>query len=1164
MDWPGLKKKKKIEAKEEKKEPEEEKKEMKYSDKSLKKLRRFLTTEFKFGSSIDKMMLMVETLCDDKADFFTRARAVVTFVIELNFAMEKLSRDNHNLQKLLGALGKIGDVFQAFKKVLNEKGAMMTIFNALKTLYDPKSSDKDKALAMVEIAKNWSSANAQRKEVTELLKMALGKNKNQKLVMKNYSKLLENLSTENVKAVQKNINGKLLKDLDKNTLKKLGSMVDDTGESGLKVLKYIDSPDQLKTMLKAMDEVKDVGSKKAFANMLEEAAKEGGPKALRGALAPKELGKLKQIMGILEVVPEKDFALKTLLKYDEDTLKLLVKNGIKEDPLLGKTLTTMAKNPDAAVSPATVKKILGVLGNVVEFLGLKAGKKTMKIAMKNLLKIIPALGAMPSLLDAYKMTSIAAKTKSSEIRFLALLNGFVNGLDGVLSILEAFPPFQVAIPVGIGLAVVELVLGVIVDAMWEQEKAGTLAKPSKELRAVIGAIALLLHEPGMALLLACYGPSGLVGVLTDTVQVGGKFAALAVEKLCEIATKGVEKAFDHLVAGIDLITDVIENPSKALNAIKNKAASMWNTTKKAANWAKDTAVKIGKKATQAAQQGVAWLRDFANNPGKYMLAAGESLTRVAVNTIRWVNDARKEMCKKLTTLAVDGLNKLKKVSENVKKMLKDCATAAVKAGAKVKDAFKWMLKNPGLASRLFLQGLGDLVLNAKKLAEQAWDFLCAQGAIALDKLKEIAKKASEWIARGIKKGATLCVWVVQHPGEALKYAGDKCMDALTSMAETVDRKMQEASDFCAEKCVELLRGIKHIALRVLGSLDKVLRALQKGAGKVVASFVRMGTMGARKIGELIKWAGEKFKNCGTCFVKGLRSLCNGTAEVVKEAIKQLHIAVVGGIKDFTKGAKKMVQDLRHTGKMAVNMVHDVVKAGRDVCLRVFNQVLGSGMKNVEKAVKCYTESACVVGKVDIVTNLYKLGGGIQNITGCGLFAHRLDSHLNIHKYIQPEVLLKSWAGNAGIDNEILYAFASSSPIFKVIDLVSIGLGQLVQDFGEIFADPTKIIDLFNCDTTVTVMKGVFDASIRSRKVVKIMKDRGVNPAFATIEGPMTNFFWDCFNNRRTNVYENFKTKGGTFTIRWQAEYGYVSHTITTTMTKFTPPPKRHGRKVAAW
>ncbi len=181
------------------------------------------------------------------------------------------------------------------------------------------------------------------------------------------------------------------------------------------------------------------------------------------------------------------------------------------------------------------------LDSVAGKLGAKIGPELLQSAGKALGKALPALGAVISGYDTYRLGKIAVDGDlPGEIRYIAGLGAGINAADTALAVTEALGIGNIGLPANLGLAAAGFAADVATHKLLQDHENGDF-NPSDELRAFIGASAVLQGPPGLANLHNAFGIDGSIGVLKDTVKVGGKYAGQAAEALFDfVKDKGEE------------------------------------------------------------------------------------------------------------------------------------------------------------------------------------------------------------------------------------------------------------------------------------------------------------------------------------------------------------------------------------------------------------------------------------------------------------------------------------------------------------------------------------------------------------------------------------------------------------------------------------------------
>ena len=661
----------------------------------------------------------------------------------------------------------------------------------------------------------------------------------------------------------------------------------------------------------------------------------GNPDALSSLmsqLSTMDAADAKRLMGTLETLrPDvltdvlgDDELLKNLANtaknLDDDAAKTLGKVVSNMDADMLRSLTKLTGGASPEVLKAAIKGLAPLLENVDgKVIGevLKAFDKTiskMGIAItgdlvekvfKNLLKIVPAVGAAPSVADAarYAQLSDEFKNKNKDLAAFAAVGARLNGGDAAVDIVTdvldatgvgAAAGLPVDIVAGAGFAGAELA----VDILFEQEKEKFNADPQGyQAPDWMKAVNLVGNDP--LTLITIYGPTGA----QDLAQWGaGKFADAASAVTKAVGTGAAEAVGDGLevTAGmIDQAADVLEHPEQYGQAALDSARKILNSTIKAggalAEKAKEVVGNVIAKAKELGEQGLETLKFFAQNPdelGKLAvkgiedmvtkaMEAGDKVYQLGIAALGEIEDA----WGKVTDVAAEALDKLKDTTGAI-------VDKALALGEQGLDALAWVAANPGEAMERARQELGNLLAKGGEMAEKAWDAIKGLGSKGLD----LAEKAIDGLKdAGVAAFDTLR-YIAQNPGEAaekvgawvgkaldstIRAGGDMARKAAETLRDLVEDGAKWAVDFAAKLIVDgkdvftnvlgawkdnVLPGVKDVA-KALGHLGQAGQdALVKLGGAIGGQFAKAAGEVCGDLRDAGEWAAEKALDAGGAVV----------------------------------------------------------------------------------------------------------------------------------------------------------------------------------------------------------------------------------------------------------------------------------------------------------
>ena len=224
-----------------------------------------------------------------------------------------------------------------------------------------------------------------------------------------------------------------------------------------------------------------------------------------------------------------------------------------------------------------------MLEHVLGKMGVKITGEVAAKALKNLVKVIPVVGAIPNAIDAvkYGQEAVELRDKNKDLGYLALVGAGLNAADGVVGIALDLTGVGVGvdIAVSVGFSAAELAL----DIGFEAEKAKMLADP-KNYKAPDWVKARQPRRRRRA------GTRGrrLAGRLLRARKARPQLVEWGVEKGAKGAIElakfagvtAAEATGDQLkTAGkmMHALADVIRNPGKYGQAVADAAINTYNT-----------------------------------------------------------------------------------------------------------------------------------------------------------------------------------------------------------------------------------------------------------------------------------------------------------------------------------------------------------------------------------------------------------------------------------------------------------------------------------------------------------------------------------------------------------------------------------------------------------
>ncbi|HEY0880099.1 MAG TPA: hypothetical protein VGD87_01150, partial [Archangium sp.] len=337
-----------------------------------------------------------------------------------------------------------------------------------------------------------------------------------------------------------------------------------------------------------------------------------------------------------------------------------------------------------------IGSLLGKMG--VELTGEIAGK-----VLKNVAKMVPALGAIPGFVDAALLTkqSIELQGKNTDLALLAGNGAKLNALDAVGGLILDATGVGVGVDlaVGVGFGVAELALDIGLSS--EKAKMEAATKNGEEYEApgwvkgVNIAAAVATAPVGVAEYIARKGPKGAFedakwalgqgGKLADKAwdlikAAGGKFvefAGEAVEALKNLGEAGVDKLADLAKGTGELAAAAAEKAQEALadlaalpgEAAKKAAEAIGNAVDEGAEWAQKAATTLLSNGAEAMKDvAKAWANGMSDG-AKAVVNGLEDLGEAGVDALKdlgsFGGDLAEYTVGKLKNLAEDGVDAAK-------------------------------------------------------------------------------------------------------------------------------------------------------------------------------------------------------------------------------------------------------------------------------------------------------------------------------------------------------------------------------------------------------------------------------------------------------------------------------------------------------------------------
>lgn len=732
----------------------------------------------------------------------------------------------------------------------------------------------------------------------------------------------------------KGLDPKLASTLTEAQTKELTALAEKVGADKLEpVLKGITDKAALETLTKKLGTLDAPAGKRLLSTLsgLEHGVLE---KALKNPEMAESLAKLATKLDdegakmMTKMVKEFDEdALKSLVKFSDHLAPEALKDGLK---LLG---PAMEKGGSKAVGQGlkVLEKVLGKMG--VKITGEVAAK-----ALKNLVKVIPVVGAIPNAIDAvkYGKEALELRDQNKDLGFLALTGAKLNALDGVAGIVMDATGVGVAadVAVSVGFSAAELAL----DIGFESEKAKMLADP-KNYKAPdwVKAVNLAAAATDPMSAIAYYGPNDAAKLVEWGVEKGAK-GAVEVAKFVGVST--AEAAGDQLkTAGkmMHALADVIRNPSKYGQAVADAALNTYNTViekgGELAKIAKEGLTQVVNEAKALGAKGLEKLEWIAKNPGEAAKIAVEGVKDMITKGVDLATDAGKALYKK----GVQTLESLKTGWENLKGAakekaaeliqsakdgLKSAVNKAIELGDKAIDVVAWAATHPGEVGQLAKKAVTDALAKGGELAKKAWDGIKALGTQGL----ELAQSAISTLKNAGEAAVDTLKYVIQNPGEAAA----------------------KVRDWAGQTLKDLANGAGEAAKKAAGAIKDFIDARAEFAMKLGRDLIASGSKAFMEVAKAWK---DNLTEGGKAFMDGLKDLGSAGVDALKDLGK------LGG-----QAAAYAVGKLESLAKAGIGYARDALGALKD-----FGGEVGKLASKTLDAVADFTDGEFSVGgyKVDL-------------------------------------------------------------------------------------------------------------------------------------------------------------------------------------------------------
>ncbi|WP_224362985.1 hypothetical protein [Hyalangium versicolor] len=495
------------------------------------------------------------------------------------------------------------------------------------------------------------------------------------------------------------------------------------------VLKQVKTPEALGNLTDKLASLDPPGDANKLGKVLKGLDKDELDKVLKNSDTLDNVAKMVKGLDGDDAV---DALAKTMKNMDADAVGSLSKLGSKVSPdLLNKTIKLL-KPVLEKVDSRLVGEGFKLLDKLVGKMGVDLTADVAGKVFKNVAKIIPAVGAVPGLVDAVSLgkEAVELRDKNKDLGYLAMVGSKLNAVDSVAGLVLDATGVGAAVDLGVGAAfgIAELALDIGLSS--EKAKMEQAQKEGKEYEAPDWVKAVNLVGA------AAQGPAGAV----DLVAYYGPKEAF------DLAKWGLGKGGELAKKGLELIEKaggpVVKYAGEAVEALKNAG--------EAGVEALETLAKGGSEfAKEAAEAAGKALVDMAKLPGEAAKKAAEAIGRAVDSGAQWAKDAATQLLK-------DGVGVMKDVAKAWANNLTDGAKAVIDGLHGLGDAGVAALKElssaGGAVAEYTVGRLKDLAHAGVDAAEDALNGLKDLGGKvgdlagdALGGLGDLAKKALPFI-----------------------------------------------------------------------------------------------------------------------------------------------------------------------------------------------------------------------------------------------------------------------------------------------------------------------------------------------------------------------------------------------------------------------------------
>lgn len=490
--------------------------------------------------------------------------------------------------------------------------------------------------------------------------------------------------------------------------------------------------------------------------------------------------------------------------------------------------------------------------------------------VKGLGKAVPALGAVVAAQDTLRMGTIALtgeyqgkRYADPEVRALALLAASANGLDTALGIAEAFGVGNVAFPLQLGLAGVEVGLDLMIEHFNEHpEKMPPAMRQSIRYAAVSAAVAGVIAVPvtggaslaGTVAIARIYGFEGTADILNEMTRDLGQQGLQAAAYLGDLHAQAMDKGLENMATGIHGVADMIRYPERYAQMFQQEVSEI---VELGLNRLQETLSSAVEQTEENLTLAYELLTDVVNDPQKYAtalqdqaLAVGQQLAEKTAQGAAHLKTLLTDAVHQGKVTVAEGFQQLYALGSEGVTQARDWAEGLLAEGGRQAEALQAltldMIQNPEVygerakdyAQTLMVALKNRVVAEAKdaKAALQTLAAAAAQGAgqamqmvedfaaagqAAGEALVQDIKNLPADVAKAVTRGYTqavalgkasqdLMIYVANHPEEALQKAGEWGQDAVAQTYLKLVDSVKQAGDAVDHKLKETLKAIDNV------------------------------------------------------------------------------------------------------------------------------------------------------------------------------------------------------------------------------------------------------------------------------------------------------------------------------------------------------------------